>query len=322
MPARPYPSAMGRGERIWVAGGTGLVGSAIVRLLTHEPGLTVLAPSRQELDLFDREAVETFVQANRPDTVILAAAKVGGIGANMAQPVAFLTENLAIQNSVMTSAVSGGVSTIMILGSSCIYPRECSQPMREEYYMTGALEPTNESYAVAKIAGMRLAQALHAEHGTRILLPLPCNVYGPGDHFDPEKSHVLSALVIKFENARRTRQPSVTLWGTGSACREFIHCDDLADACLFLLDLDKDMGLVNVGTGTDQSIAELAALVAVRVGFFGSIEWDTTKPDGMPRKVLDVSRLAAEGWQPKVQLADGIDSVISEYRSLAPEEGA
>ena len=193
--------------------------------------------------------------------------------------------------------------------------------MREQYYLTGALEPTNESYAVAKIAGMRLAQALHAEHGTRILLPLPCNVYGQGDHFDPEKSHVLSALVIKFETARRTNQPSVTLWGTGSAFREFIHCDDLADACLFLLDLDADMGLINVGTGTDQSIADLAALVAARVGFSGTIEWDTTKPDGMPRKVLDVSRLTAAGWQPKVELANGIDSVIAEYRSLFPEEG-
>lgn len=313
---------MGRGERIWVAGGTGLVGSAIVRRLSHEPGLTLLAPSRQELDLFELEPVATFIQANRPDTVILAAAKVGGIGANMAQPVAFLTENLAIQHNVMTSAVAGGVSTIMFLGSSCIYPRECAQPMREQYYLTGALEPTNESYAVAKIAGMRLAQALHAEHGTRILLPLPCNVYGQGDHFDPEKSHVLSALVIKFESARRTNQPSVTLWGTGSAFREFIHCDDLADACLFLLDLDADMGLINVGTGTDQSIAELAALVAARVGFSGAIEWDTTKPDGMPRKVLDVSRLTAAGWQPKVELANGIDSVIAEYRSLFPEEGA
>ena len=312
---------MGRGERIWVAGGTGLVGSAIVRRLGHEPGLTLLAPSRQELDLFELEAVATFIQANRPDTVILAAAKVGGIGANMAQPVAFLTENLAIQHNVMTSSVAGGVSTIMFLGSSCIYPRECAQPMREQYYLTGALEPTNESYAVAKIAGMRLAQALHAEHGTRILLPLPCNVYGQGDHFDPEKSHVLSALVIKFETARRTNQPSVTLWGTGSAFREFIHCDDLADACLFLLDLDADMGLINVGTGTDQSIADLAALVAARVGFSGTIEWDTTKPDGMPRKVLDVSRLTAAGWQPKVELANGIDSVIAEYRSLFPEEG-
>ena len=293
----------------------------MVRRLDREPGLTVLAPSRQELDLFDIDAVNTFIEANRPDTVILAAAKVGGIGANMAQPVAFLTENLAIQNNVMTSAVAGGVSTIMFLGSSCIYPRECPQPMCEEYYMTGALEPTNESYAVAKIAGMRLAQALHAEHGTRILLPLPCNVYGQGDHFDPQNSHVLSALVVKFETARRTDQPSVTLWGTGSAFREFIHCDDLADACLFLLDLDTDMGLVNVGTGTDQSIAELAALVASRVGFAGTIEWDTTKPDGMPRKVLDVSRLTAEGWRPTVDLADGIDSVIAEYRSLFPEEG-
>ena len=302
-----------------MAGASGLVGGAISRRLELESGLAVLTPSRSEVDLFDREGVHRFLAENRPDTVILAAAKVGGIGANMAEPVAFLTENLAIQDNVMRAAVEHGVSTIMFLGSSCIYPRECPQPMREEYYMTGALEPTNESYAVAKIAGMRLAQALHQEMGVRVLLPLPCNVYGPGDHFDPANSHVLSALVMKFENARRNGDTSVTMWGSGSARREFIHCDDLADACLFLLRLDKDLGLINVGTGTDQSIAELATLVAEHVGYEGTKEWDHTKPDGMPRKVLDVSRLTAEGWIAQTKLEDGIDSVIAEYRSKFPE---
>lgn len=309
---------MSKGQRIWVAGGSGLVGSAIVRRLSTEDDLEVLAPTRSELDLFDRTAVDRFLTENRPDTIILAAAKVGGIGANMAQPVAFLTENLAIQDNVMSGAADHDVGTIMFLGSSCIYPRDCLQPMREEYYMTGALEPTNESYAVAKIAGMRLAQALNHEKGIRVLLPLPCNVYGPGDHFDAEKSHVLSALVMKFEEARRQGKPRVTLWGTGSASREFIHCDDLADACLFLLDLEKDLGLVNVGTGIDQSIAELAGVVASQVGFKGSVEWDVTKPDGMPRKVLDVSRMTAEGWIAPTSLTEGIDSVIADYRVRFP----
>lgn len=310
---------MSRGQRIWVAGASGLVGSAISRKLKGEDALSVLTPTRAEVDLFNKEAVNRFLIENSPDTVILAAAKVGGIRANMAHPVAFLTENLTIQDNVMNSAVAHGVSTIMFLGSSCIYPRECPQPMREEYYMTGALEPTNESYAVAKIAGMRLAQALHQEEGVRVLLPLPCNVYGPGDHFDPENSHVLSALVMKFENARRRDDSSVTLWGTGSARREFIHCADLAEACLFLLDLDKDLGLINVGTGTDQSIAELAHLVASHVGYDGELEWDSSKPNGMPRKVLDVSRLTAEGWVAPTRLDDGIDSVIKDYRTRFPE---
>lgn len=282
----------------------------------------VLAPTRSELDLFDARAVERFVAENRPETVVLAAAKVGGIAANMASPVAFLRENLLIQENVMFTAASSGVQTIMFLGSSCIYPRECDQPMRESYYMTGPLEPTNESYAVAKMAGMRLAQALAAESGVRVILPLPCNVYGPGDHFDPVNSHVLSALVAKFETARRDESPSVSLWGTGSARREFIHCDDLADACLFLLDLERDLGLVNVGTGTDQSIADLASLVSERIGYAGRIEWDTTKPDGMPRKVLDVSRMTEAGWRATTELSEGIDSVIDDYRSRFSQEKA
>lgn len=312
---------MGGYKRIWVAGGSGLVGSALIRRLQQERDVEVLAPTRADLNLFDRAAVEDFVRANQPDTVVLAAAKVGGIAANIASPVAFLRENLLIQDNVMMSAADGGVQNIMFLGSSCIYPRECPQPMRESDYMTGALEPTNESYAIAKIAGMRLANALAAQTNVRVILPLPCNVYGPGDHFDPLNSHVLSALVYKFETARRSGLQTVTLWGTGSARREFIHCDDLADACLFLLGLDVDLGLINVGTGLDQSIAELADLVSERVGFDGSVEWDTTKPDGMPRKVLDVSRLTHAGWTATIPLTEGIDSVVNDFRNRFPEEG-
>lgn len=209
----------------------------------------------------------------------------------------------------------------MFLGSSCIYPRECPQPMRESDYMTGALEPSHESYAIAKIAGMRLANALAAQTNVRVILPLPCYVYGPGDHFEPLNSHVLSALLYKFETARRSGSQTVTLWGTGSARREFIHYDDLADACLFLLGLDDDLGLINVGTGLDQSIAELADLVSEPVGFDGSVGWDTTKPDGMPRKVLDIRRLTHAGWTASIPLTEGIDSVVDDFRDRFPEEG-
>jgi GDP-L-fucose synthase len=274
-----------------------------------------MAPTRAELDLQDSKAVDRYFQQAKPDTVILAAALVGGIGANRAHPVAFLTDNLAIQNNVMMSAHSAGVTKLMFLGSSCIYPRESPQPMREEFFMTGTLEPTNESYAVAKIAGIRLAEALRDEFGIRVFLPMPSNIYGPGDHFDPEKSHVLSSLVARFETARRSGASEVTLWGTGSARREFTHCDDLADACVFLLDLEEDLGIVNVGSGDDISILELANLVKEAVGFKGSILWDHTKPDGMPRKLLDVSRLNSLGWYSKIPLEHGIRQVVDEYRS-------
>jgi len=302
-----------------VAGASGLVGSAIRRRLETEPNFKVIAPTRAELDLRDASAVHQYLRKHEPDTVVLAAAKVGGIGANRAHPVSFLTDNLAIQNNVMLASQVAGVKNLMFLGSSCIYPRECKQPMQESDFMTGPLEPTNESYAVAKIAGIRLAEALHDEYGMRIILPMPCNVYGPGDHYDPEKSHVLSALVARFETARRSSIEDVVLWGTGSARREFIHCEDLADACLFLLELDEDLGIVNVGSGEDLTILELAYLVKESVGYKGFITWDTTKPDGMPRKLLDVTRLTSQGWQKKISLKQGIDEVVSEYRSLFPQ---
>jgi len=305
--------------RIWVAGATGLVGSAICRRLVQESDFALIAPTRHELDLFDASAVDRFVEAEKPDVVIVAAARVGGIAANLAEPVRFLRENLLIQDNVMMGAVDGGVSTLMFLGSSCIYPRAARQPMREEDLMTGPLEPTNESYAIAKLTGIQLARSLEAERGVRVLLPLPCNVYGPGDHFDPLTSHVLSALVARFENARRSGDESVTVWGSGKARREFIHCDDLAEACLFLLRSEKIDGVINVGTGTDVTIADLAYQIANEVGYEGSIEWDKSKPDGMPRKVLDVSRLQGLGWSAPTKLIDGIPSVVRDFRSRFPQ---
>ena len=301
-----------------MAGSTGLVGGALVRRLSRLPNYTVLTPTRRDVDLSNQDLVAQYMNDQRPEIVIVAAALVGGIAANRKYPVDFLTVNLTIQNNVMLAAQRSGVKRLMFLGSSCIYPRDCPQPIREDYYMTGPLEPTNESYAVAKIAGIRLAEALRDQYGMKILLPMPSNIYGPGDHFDHEKSHVLSALVMRLENARREHLKAVQLWGTGSARREFLHCDDLADACLFLLQRHEDLGIINVGSGTDISIYDLAYLVADRVGFSGEILWDTTKPDGMPRKLLDVSRMSQLGWSAKTPLAEGIDEVILEYRRLVP----
>lgn len=311
---------MSSSQRVLIAGGSGLVGGAILRRLVIDPSWEVLAPTRTELDLSVASEVDAYLLDRRPNTVILAAALVGGIGANQARPVEFLTENLAIQNNVMLGARKAGVTSIMFLGSSCIYPRDCPQPMREEYFMTGPLEPTNESYAVAKIAGIRLAEALKQQFGLKTFLPMPSNIYGPGDHFDPEKSHVLSALVMRLEEARRRQSDHVTLWGTGLARREFLHCDDLADACALLLDRDEDLGIVNIGAGTDISIADLAALIAAEVGYEGVIRWDHTKPDGMPRKLMNVDRMNDLGWRPRIPLEQGVRSVIEEYRRKFPQE--
>ncbi len=247
--------------------------------------------------------------------MVIAAARVGGIAANMASPVEFLVENLEIQNNVMLACQRHSVDTTMFLGSSCIYPREAPQPMKEEYYMHGPVEPTNESYAIAKIAGIRLAQSLHREYGMRVLCPMPCNVYGPGDHFEFERSHVVSALVRRFVEARDDGTPSVTVWGSGNARRELLHTDDLADACLFLLEHYDQPDIINVGSGKDFTIRELAETTAELVGYQGEISWDTSKPDGMPQKLLDVSRLESLGWKYRIGLRDGLAGVIADFRS-------
>ena len=308
-----------RSARIYVAGHRGVVGSGLVRCLQREGFDDLLLRTREETDLRDPVAVDALFAEHRPDVVILAAARVGGIAANMADPVGFLVENLEIQNNVLLACQRYGVGTTMFLGSSCIYPREAPQPMQESSFMHGPLEPTNESYAVAKIAGYRLAQALHEQHGMRVLCPQPSNVYGPNDHLELERSHVVSALVRRFEEARRDGVPSVTLWGTGSARRELVHVDDLAEACLFLLDNHDDPGLINVGTGVDHTIAELASMVREAVGYEGEIEWDTTKPDGMPRKVMDVTRIHELGWHHRIDLADGLRDVVADFRARVPE---
>src|SRR5687768_580611 len=248
----------------------------------------------------------------------MAAAKVGGIAANMAAPVEFLVENLRIQDNVLLASQKFGVAKTAFLGSSCIYPREAPQPMREQYFMHGPLEPTNESYAVAKIAGIRLAQALHEQYGTNVICPMPCNVYGRGDHFELERAHVVSALVRRFAEAVTLHSPSVTLWGTGSARREFIFTDDLADAVLFLLENFDSPDIINVGTGVDFSIKELAERIARVVGFTGEIEWDSSKPDGMPRKLLDVSRLHALGWRHSVDIDEGLLIVADDFARRYP----
>jgi len=266
-----------------------------------------------------QEAVWDFFETERPEYVILAAAKVGGIAANIAAPVDFLVENLEIQNNVLLACQQFQVTKTIFLGSSCIYPREATQPMREDYFMQGPLEPTNESYAIAKIAGIRLAQSLRQQYGLDVICPMPSNVYGPGDHFEFERSHVVSALVRRFVEAKRKNAPSVTLWGTGGACREFLHVDDLASACLFLLNNYSEPDIINVGTGEDVTIRELAEIIAWNVGYTGELVWDSSKPDGMPRKLLDVSRLRTLGWQHQINLETGIRSVIEDFECHFPD---
>jgi len=300
--------------RIYVAGHRGMVGGAILRRLQAQ-GAETITRTHAELDLTDQRAVATFMATERPDAVILAAAKVGGIHANNTYPADFIYENLMIQSNVIHQAFAHGVRRLLFLGSSCIYPRMAPQPMREDALLTGTLEPTNEPYAIAKIAGIKLCESYNRQHGTDYRSVMPTNLYGPGDNFHPSNSHVLPALLRRFHEAARDNLPTVTIWGTGTPMREFLHVDDMAEASLFVLDLPREvydantepmLSHINVGTGTDVTIRELATLIAEVTGFTGDIAFDTTKPDGTPRKLMDVSRLAAMGWTARTGLRDGI----------------
>jgi GDP-L-fucose synthase len=300
--------------RVYVAGHTGLAGSAILRCLTERGCRNPIAIPHRELDLCDQGAVERFFDFCKPDYVFLAAAKVGGIMANATRPAEFAYNNLAIQTNVIHSAWKHGVKKLLFLGSSCIYPRGAPQPIKEEYLLTSELEPTNEAYAIAKIAGLKLAQAYRAQYGFSAISLMPTNLYGPGDNFDLKSSHVLPALLRRFHEACRDGSPSVTLWGTGAPRREFLHVDDLASAACFAMENYDGMAPLNVGYGSDVTIAELARLVARTTGYAGDILFDASHPDGTPRKLLDVSRIGALGWKASIGLEEGVASTYAWYR--------
>jgi len=295
-------------SRIFVAGSRGLVGSAIVRCLRQLAFTNLLLPSRQELDLTCAEAVHRFFASERPEYVFLAAAKVGGILANTIYPADFIRDNLTIQLNVIDAAWRNGVQKLEFLGSSCIYPKFAPQPMKEEYLLTGALEPTNESYAIAKIAGIKLCQAYWKQYGFQAISLMPTNLYGPGDNFDLQNSHVLPALIRKFHEAQSEHRPEVVVWGTGTPRREFLHVDDLASAAVFLMEHYDQPEILNVGVGEDVTIDALAQLVARCIGYEGQVVFDTSKPDGTPRKLLDVTRLHQLGWRHSISLEQGIHS--------------
>jgi GDP-L-fucose synthase len=305
--------AIGRDARIYVAGHRGMAGSALVRALEAKGYRNLLTRSRQELDLLDQPAVARFLHKERPDYVYLAAARVGGIQANNRYRADFIYQNRAIELNVMHGAFSAGVRDLMFLGSSCIYPRDCPQPMREEYLLTGPLESTNEPYAIAKIAGIKLAEAYNHQHGTRYVSVQPTNLYGPNDSYDLETGHVLPALLRKTHEAHVRGDRALSVWGSGRPRREFLHVDDMADACLHLMERGVGAGLYNIGCGADVTIRELAGIIMDVVGFRGTLEFDASKPDGTPRKLLDVSKLAALGWKPRIGLRDGIAAVYRSY---------
>jgi GDP-L-fucose synthase len=301
--------------KIYVAGHRGLVGSAIVRAVEVEGNHTWIGRTRSELDLLDRKAVFEFVASERPDAVIIAAAKVGGIHANNKYPVQFLSENMQIETNLMDAAHAAGIERLLFLGSSCVYPKLAQQPIKEEYLLTGELEKTNEAYALAKISGLKLVQAYRKQYGHKWVSAMPTNMYGPGDNFDLENSHVLPALIRKFDDVKNSGASSVTLWGSGSPRREFLHADDLGRACLYLLENYDDEVAINVGVGEDVSIKELAELIQKITGFEGNIGWDSSKPDGTPRKLLDVSRITDLGWRAQISLEDGVRSTYEWYKA-------
>jgi GDP-L-fucose synthase len=302
-------------KKVFVAGHKGLVGSALVRAIEARDGLKWIGEGRESLNLLTREDVFRYIGTHKPDAVIVAAAKVGGIGANNAFPVEFLSENLQIMTNILDACHQADIERVVYLGSSCIYPRMSNQPIREEELLTGELEPTNEAYALAKISGLKLIQAYRKQYGRNWISVMPTNLYGPEDNFDVETSHVLPALIARFHAAKTTQQSAVQVWGTGTPRREFLHVDDLADACLFLLENYNGDIPLNIGFGEDVSIRELTELVAEVVGYTGEIGWDATKPDGTPRKWLDSSRLREQGWKPKISLREGLETTYSWYSS-------
>ena len=305
-------------DRIFVAGHRGMAGSAICRALQRAGHSNLLTASRAELDLLDPQAVQRWFGEHKPTVVVLAAAKVGGIQANSSYPADFLLDNLKIETNVIETAWRSGVRRLLFLGSSCIYPKFAEQPIREEALLTGALEPTNEWYAIAKIAGLKLCAALRCQHGFDAISLMPTNLYGPGDNYHPTNSHVLPALIRRFHEAAERGDAKVTCWGSGTPLREFLHVDDLGEACVFALEQwqpgPDELQHLNVGTGVDLSIRELAQAVAAATGFAGEIHWDSSKPDGTPRKQLDVSRLAGLGWRARIPLVEGLASTVAEFR--------
>jgi GDP-L-fucose synthase len=302
-------------SKVYVAGHRGLAGSAILRRLASTGYSNIVTRTREELDLVSLPAVERFFATEKPDYVFLAAARVGGILANTTYPVEFLRDNLYIELNIIQAAFRHGVKKLLFLGSSCIYPKFAPQPIREESLLTGELEPTNEPYALAKIAGIKLCQAYNSQYGANFISIMPTNLYGPGDNFDLRTSHVLPALMRRFHEAEERNDPSVTVWGSGTPRREFLHVDDLADACVYLMNTYSGSAIVNVGVGEDISISELAELIRDVVGYRGRIQYDTTKPDGTPRKLLDVSKLHDLGWEASITLREGLEQTYAWYRT-------
>ena len=305
--------------KLYIAGHQGMVGSALVRRFEREPGVTLVLRTRREVDLADGPGVAALIAREQPDAMIVAAAKVGGIYANKTYPADFLRDNLAIALNTIDGAYRAGVPRLLFLGSSCIYPKQAPQPMPESCLLTSALEPTNEAYAIAKIAGLKLAQYYRQQYGLKYYSAMPTNLYGPGDNYHAENSHVLPALIRRFHEAKEAGKPAVGAWGTGTPRREFLHVDDLADACAFLLKQANPPDWVNVGTGVDVTIKELTETVAATVGYPGKIEWDPSKPDGTPRKLMDVSLLSGLGWKAKIMLREG---VAATYQSFLAEKAS
>ncbi len=307
-------------NKIFIAGHRGMVGSAISKNLKNSGYLNLLTAERSELDLSDISKVKNWYKINKPDVVVIAAAKVGGILANSKFPTQFLLENLKIQNNLIEGAFENGVSRLLFLGSSCIYPKYALQPIKEEYLLSDSLESTNQWYAIAKITGIKLCEALSIQYGFDAISLMPTNLYGPGDYYHPEKSHVIPSLISKFDRAAKNNSKKVVCWGSGSPHREFLYVDDLADACKFVLEnwkpQKKDIKYLNVGTGNDMKIKEIAEIISKKCGFNGEIEWDFSKPDGTPKKQLDISKIIRLGWKPKTSFDEGLNLTIKNYRYL------